>query len=241
MALTEQQQIHVLQFVDPNKSANDHEYSISALINDINDKKLAIEVIISGLGDCLTSPDDLMRGRGITLIAEVLYRVPNMKISPQNASTFAQFLAARLLDFPTVSQVVSALNALVRNHTLHYQHGTVTNPDFIVTALFNELHIPSLRQPVRKQVYEILNVLLVGYSEAMKPIARDFVVGVIQAIDMEKDPRNLLVSFELIRSTVKIIPEWVEFGEELFRLLRATFQFPLNLTLLIQHLYKKKI
>ena len=101
--------------------------------------------------------------------------------------------------------------------------GSPTNPDFIATAIFSELHIPSFRQPVRKLIYEILEKLLSLYPGAMKNISRDFVVGVIQAMDMEKDPRNLLISFELIRSTVATLPEFSEFTEELFEVIACYF------------------
>ena len=89
--------------------------------------------------------------------------------------------------------------------------------------MFNELHVPSLRQSIRKQVYEILEKLLNQYPENMQVIGRDFVVGVIQAVDMEKDPRNLMISFNLVKSTVTYIPVFIEFAEELFEVVSCYF------------------
>lgn len=57
----------------------------------------------------------------------------------------------------------------------------------------------------------------------MLRIGRDFVVGIIQAVDMEKDPRNLLVSFDLIKSTIQNIPVFSEFCEEIFEIIACYF------------------
>lgn len=50
----------------------------------------------------------------------------------------------------------------------------------------------------------------------VKSMKSDFVFGVIQCIDGEKDPRNLIMAFQLIRAIVLSIPEWVKFEEDLF-------------------------
>ena len=51
----------------------------------------------------------------------------------------------------------------------------------------------------------------------------DFIFGLIQTIDGEKDPRNLLVAFELFVITVKTIPEFTRFTEELFEIVSCYF------------------
>ncbi len=50
----------------------------------------------------------------------------------------------------------------------------------------------------------------------MQSMKSDFVFGAIQCIDGEKDPRNLVMAFQLITEMVKNIPEWVKFEEDLF-------------------------
>lgn len=51
----------------------------------------------------------------------------------------------------------------------------------------------------------------------------DFVFGVIQMIDGEKDPRNLLVAFQLFVNTIKNLPDYTRFTEELFEIVSCYF------------------
>jgi DNA repair/transcription protein MET18/MMS19 len=58
--------------------------------------------------------------------------------------------------------------------------------------------------------------LMVDKLAEVRAMKADFVFGVIQCIDGEKDPRNLIMAFQLIRAIVLSIPEWVKFEEDLF-------------------------
>lgn len=119
MELTPPQASALNEFVDPNKDPSIHSNALEILVEDVRNKKLFLEIIVRNLGSSLTSMDDLIRSRGICLVSEILIRVPNLKLTPQNASTFGQFLAARLLDTPTVPYVIQAIHALITNHELH--------------------------------------------------------------------------------------------------------------------------
>ncbi len=44
----------------------------------------------------------------------------------------------------------------------------------------------------------------------------DFVFGFIQCMDGEKDPRNLILCFQLTSLIIRTIPEFVRFEEDLF-------------------------
>lgn len=121
MELSKEQREALNNFVDPNRSQDEHNAALHVLIEDVRSGTLVLEIIVRNLGESLTSMDDLVRSRGVSLIGEVLTRVPTLSLSPQNASTFAQFLTARLLDFPTVPNVIDAIHALVHHHTLHCQ------------------------------------------------------------------------------------------------------------------------
>lgn len=121
MELSKQQASAIAEYVDPNKEPAVQANALDLLIEDVRNQKLFLEIIVRGLGESLTSMDDLIRSRGISLIAEILTKVPNLKLTPQNASTFGQFLSARLLDFPTVPNVIQAIHSLITNHQLHYE------------------------------------------------------------------------------------------------------------------------
>lgn len=121
MNLNERQRSAVQSFIDPNAGSDVHEENLEFVLQQVRDNQLALEVLVRNLGEALTSLDDLVRSRGLQLVAEVLMQVPDLCLSPQNASTFAQFLAARLQDFPCVTQAIDAIHALVRHHKLYCQ------------------------------------------------------------------------------------------------------------------------
>ena len=52
----------------------------------------------------------------------------------------------------------------------------------------------------------ILYVFVVFYLSVLESMAAEFVLGVIQAIDSEKDPRNLLVTLQIVSSIAHQLP-----------------------------------
>ena len=79
-------------------------------------------------------------------------------------------------------------------------------------------------QPTRKQCFEIFTILLAKNKAAVVQLQGDFVFHVMQAIDGEKDPRNLLLVFNLMHSIVIAMPKDFErFAEECFELISSYF------------------
>jgi hypothetical protein len=59
----------------------------------------------------------------------------------------------------------------------------------------------------------------------MQSLQSDFVYGVLQIIDGEKDPRNLILAFKLFTTTLANIPGHSRFTEDLVLLsLSSTFK-----------------
>lgn len=62
----------------------------------------------------------------------------------------------------------------------------------------------------------ILDLLTSRYLDSVKNMKSDFVFGFIQSMDGEKDPRNLVLCFELVVRVVENFPDFVRFDEDLF-------------------------
>lgn len=92
----------------------------------------------------------------------------------------------------------------------------------ILQSIFTEVHVQSLIQADRRNVFNIFSNLLKTRIDALKPFGADFVFGFIQAMDSEKDPRNLVLCFE---NSYKIIKEldYEIFIEDLFEVLSCYF------------------
>ena len=78
MELSKEQREALNNFVDPNRSQDEHNAALHVLIEDVRSGTLVLEIIVRNLGESLTSMDDLVRSRGVSLIGEVLTRVPTL-------------------------------------------------------------------------------------------------------------------------------------------------------------------
>ena len=54
-------------------------------------------------------------------------------------------------------------------------------------------------QPTRLLVLQLIDSLMMRHRPALKRMAQEFVKGYCDLVEGEKDPRNLMVSFSLIR------------------------------------------
>ena len=121
----------------------------------------------------------------------------------------ATYLCSKLDDHYTVSTAaLPGLNLLLGRQSSNNESGeNCISRDKslrIIKSILKEVHVQSLIQPDRNLIFNMTKFFLA--SPNLVDLVReqnyetDFVYGVIQAIDGEKDPRNLLVSFECIRS-----------------------------------------
>lgn len=109
------------------------------------------------------------------------------------------FLFSKLDDHYTVS--TAALPGL--DLLLKHPHISTQKSLEIVQKILKEIHVQSLVQSDRHLIFSMLKYILA--SESIVSLVKqqkydtDFVFGLIQAIDGEKDPRNLVSCFECIR------------------------------------------
>nr|XP_032632800.1 MMS19 nucleotide excision repair protein homolog isoform X2 [Chelonoidis abingdonii] len=98
----------------------------------------------------------------------------------------------------------------------------------VLKAIFQEVHVQSLPQLDRHMVYSIITNFMRTREEELKGLGADFTFGFIQVMDGEKDPRNLLVAFQIVRDL--ILKDYVlgPFVEELFEV--TSCYFPIDFT-----------
>lgn len=198
---------------------------LQTVVGAVRAGELSLQQLVQQLGAVLTSQDDVKRAGGTGLLAEVLGTVPG-STSAESCSHLVAFFCDRLKDVGCLEEVLCGLLALLRGHSVGDAGAAL-----ITQALFAELAVQALPQRVRKVVYQIFAELLARYLIALQPLATDFVTGVIAAMDGEKDPRNLLVTFGLVRSMVSgLEPARGEMAEELFDVISCyypiTFEAP---------------
>ncbi|KAF8393447.1 hypothetical protein HHK36_021691 [Tetracentron sinense] len=112
--------------------------------------------------------------------------------------------------------------------------GMIINSDAraVGQSYLQNLQVQSLGQHDRKLCFELLECLLDCYSDAVAPLGDDLVYGICEAIDAEKDPRCLILTFHLVEILARMFPDpsgpVASFSGELFDILGC--YFPIHFT-----------
>ncbi|KAB1218501.1 hypothetical protein CJ030_MR3G026381 [Morella rubra] len=112
--------------------------------------------------------------------------------------------------------------------------GTVTGTDAkaVAQSCLQNLQVQSLGQHDRKLCFELLECLLERYPDTIAPLGDELVYGICEAIDSEKDPQCLMLTFHIIEVLVRLFPDpsgpLASFAGELFEILGC--YFPIHFT-----------
>ncbi|XP_067909242.1 MMS19 nucleotide excision repair protein homolog isoform X2 [Heterodontus francisci] len=188
----------------------------------IDGKCTALE-IVEALGKCLTNSEQRTRGRGVQLLSEVLL-LSYSSLKQKEVESLTIFYVERLKDHHLITPyVLQGLKALSMSSVL--PEGLAVA---VLKALFQEVHVQSLLQSDRHSVYSIITNFMDTREQELKGLAADFTFGFIQAMDGEKDPRNLLMAFQISRDIIINNYDLGTFVEELFEV--TSCYFPIDFT-----------
>ncbi|XP_064631071.1 MMS19 nucleotide excision repair protein homolog [Lineus longissimus] len=184
----------------------------------IDSGSLKLLGLIELLGVYLTDQDKEKRARGTQLLSEVLHRLPQERLSSKEVEILASFFCDRLKDHHSViPPVLYGLSAL--STFKHIPDGLAQK---VVEHLFKEVEVQSMAQSDRRNIYQTLSNFLATKLDELKTMGSGFVYGYIQAMDGEKDPRNLIILFESVEQIIKHFPIQ-NFAEELFEVTSCYF------------------
>eukprot|EP01080_Neovahlkampfia_damariscottae_P000802 gene802-9052_t len=183
---------------------------LSEIRDAITKKIVDLNSAVKFLGPYLTSEDENTRGRGYEIFWNVIDCVEDSEVSDQNTTSMMKFYANRLNDFLALPDLIpGALICFIKLSKI-----TQNDAANFMIQLFAEVSVMSLSQPVRYQIFQILDKILSRFPEICKD---EFVQGFITSMDGERDPINLLFLFKMIPKITKIAGECVEyFAEEFF-------------------------
>ncbi|XP_072559603.1 MMS19 nucleotide excision repair protein homolog [Paramormyrops kingsleyae] len=179
--------------------------------------------LVEALGLSLTSSQPQTRARGVQLLSEVLHEC-NSSLSEKEVEVLVVFYENRLKDhYVILPHVLQGIKALTK--TPLWPPGLAVS---VLRSLFRDIHVQSLMLVERSCVYSILINLMEFKEEELKGLGADFVFGFVQAMDSERDPRNLLLAFQIARNILLRGYELGKFTEELFEV--TSGYFPLDFT-----------
>ncbi|XP_067037088.1 MMS19 nucleotide excision repair protein homolog isoform X2 [Acropora muricata] len=199
------------------------EERLSLLIQDICSKRLELVTIVEDLGPQLTSTDLTERCLGVRFLANVLHRLVGFPFQEKEVALFSEFLCDRLKDnYTIIPHALFGLLSLATNQNLADEDCLK-----ITQTIFKEVHVQSLLKDGRLTIFNLFAVLLNKHLKVLTTVGNDFVFGFIQAMDGEKDPRNLMLVFDLVRVIVRNFSIDL-FVEDLFEV--TSCYFPVDFT-----------
>ncbi|KAF0025159.1 hypothetical protein F2P81_022040 [Scophthalmus maximus] len=174
--------------------------------------------LVEALGLSLTSSQPHTRARGVQLLSEVLHECYG-NLTEREVEVLIAFYENRLKDHYVITpSVLQGLRALTKCAAL--PPGSAVS---MLRSLFQDVHVQSLMLMERSCVYNMLINLMETREAELKGLGADFVFGFVQSMDGERDPRNLLLAFQIAKNIVHRGYDLGKFTEELFEVTSCYF------------------
>ncbi|KAL6880640.1 hypothetical protein ACP4OV_012205 [Aristida adscensionis] len=213
-------------YVDASRPPAQHSASVDALAALVNKDKLTLFDLVSKMEMYLTTTDHIVRSRGILLLGEILSRISFKWLDVNTIATLSDFFISRLSDWQALrGALVGCLALLHRKQSV----GGIVIADVkrLIESFLQNVQVSSLKAVDRKLCFQILSCILDQYPEAVKTMDGEQLYGICEAIDDEKDPECLKLSFHVVEAVMKLFPDpsgvAAQFANEFFEILSKYF------------------
>ncbi|KAM4525724.1 MMS19 nucleotide excision repair protein homolog [Fundulus diaphanus] len=184
----------------------------------VRDGRFTVLQLVEALGQSLTSSQPHTRARGVQLLSDVLQE-NHTALTEREVELLLAFYENRLKDHYVITPpVLRGLQALTKSRML--PPGSAVS---MLRSLFQDVHVQSLMLAERACVYNMLINLMESREDELKGLGADFVFGFVQSMDGERDPRNLLLAFQIAKNIVLRGYNMGKFTEELFEVTSCYF------------------
>ncbi|RWS26259.1 hypothetical protein B4U80_12993 [Leptotrombidium deliense] len=191
-------QLEVTQVTEAMDTDDDLAIDVHETIELLEARSLTLEAFVTRLQIFLTSKSGEKRCRGLRIVSEVIRGLSKGYLNAVEGgyiftNNFCHFFINFLQDqYFIVNIALKTLHFLFKNYQLSGDEAV----NFITTL---NREVPVAQQPIEDRfvIYQIIGILLEKYLEYLTEIKSDFLFGFIQAIEGERDPRCLLVTFKL--------------------------------------------
>ncbi|CAO1949082.1 unnamed protein product [Urochloa humidicola] len=217
---------HVEAYVDVSRPAAQHSASVDALAALVNKDKLTLFDLVSKMEMYLTTTDHIVRSRGILLLGEILSRISVKWLDVNTITTLSDFFISRLSDWQAIRGALVGCLALLRRKQ---GVGSIMTADVkrLVESFLQNVQVQSLATADRKLCFQILSCILDQYPEAVKTMDGEQLYWICEAIDEEKDPECMKLSFHVVEVVMKLFPDpsglAAQFASEFFEILSKYF------------------
>lgn len=200
------------------------ERSGNAISKFIDERTITLLEVIELLEEKLTSQATEERARAIDILYNIFNSLRPDFFSNEELKYIVEFLHDRLKDQHfVIPKVILCLEPIVR--CVHLPAGSVSK---LLNQFFREVNIQSHIHRHRRSFFLTLQYMLKYYLQELKAYcSNDFIMNFIQAMENEKDPRNLLIIFKCIPTILSHFPLG-QLDEDFFEVLACYFPVDFN-------------
>lgn len=177
-----------------------------------------ISVVVEELGPALTNKETDIRLKGTRFLSNLLKTLPNDFLTQPQIEFVTQFYVDRMKDHHSIApEVISGLHAIIKMK--NFPHKLAPQ---IFQAMTAQIPCQTQVRGDRTIIFSIIQILSENCHTELEALGADFIYGVIQQIDGERDPRNLLFLFEFMPKFIASYP-LKHFTEEMFEVFSCYF------------------
>lgn len=154
--------------------------------------------VVKALGEYITDEDEKIRSRAVNYLTAIIQTLPPTYLNRQQIQVLNTFLSSRIEDGGAIDGL-SRLQGLSRY--------TKEMAQELAQSIFDHFSqdLQTVTLSGRLKIYTLMNELLSNHRKAVKDMGDRSLVGFVQVVAGEKDPRNLMLVFSMLRV---IIVEW---------------------------------
>ncbi|GMH03716.1 hypothetical protein Nepgr_005555 [Nepenthes gracilis] len=218
-------------FVDSACSQTQQSASVDAVASLLKNDTITIEQLVREMEMYLTTTDNILRARGVLFLSEVIACLSSKPLDNATIHSLVGFFIGRLSDWRALRGALVGCLALVKRKN---NVGMVTGNDAraLAQSYLQNLVVQSLGQHDRMLCFELLQCLLDCFPEEAVALDDHLVYGVCEAIDGEKDPQCLMLTFRIVEVLAGLFPDpagpIASIAEDLFDILGR--YFPIHYT-----------
>ncbi|KAG0210627.1 hypothetical protein BGX28_009152 [Mortierella sp. GBA30] len=186
---------YILAHTDSQEQAD---AAIQDIVKDVGTNPTKLLMLVQGLGEYLTSDEAFVRSKATALLSTTLGTLDQSKVNASAVTVLVEFYCDRLTDQACVPELLKGLLALTK-------FDKFTGVDCIkaVKAILALVNVQTYQQTARHFVFMFFESAIKNFAPSLRSISSEFVFGFIQCLDGEKDPRNLMLAFTLIKSIIQ--------------------------------------
>ncbi|KAK3876843.1 hypothetical protein Pcinc_018392 [Petrolisthes cinctipes] len=216
MGLTKTQVLQKLGKL-PN-SVQEADLILKDVIHSVCSGELSLHEVVEGLSSSLTHTSPAERSAGTRLLADLLHSLPSSSLNTAQITFLVSFFVDRLKDHHSViPNVFYACLALVKQEVIDGE-----DVRKLIQGIFREVQCQSHIMSDRRNIYTFFKYCILNKHQDLEALGTDFILGLVTAVDGERDPRNLVLVFSLVPVIVQSIPTG-PFTEDLFEVVAAYF------------------